>query len=969
MPLNSSADTPMGGHSKAELLERLEQGNITLGWGAIVAFDRAHINQILQKQYLAHMNDLSFLVPFNRRFFTDADEIEEIQLERLVLGEPRLSFESATLGDSQVTLTMNIISGSYTSTSHVPARPPLVRESFNFLEDMGYQVRMTVDLAVVHGTVDERGRVLLDLSRGLDVMCNLGSSEYSQRRIGDAVKVYLEEHPTYRKIFVLGIVDYNDYSPLAPRAFYLRTQAAPGGADIRSVNYGEGALVMFIQLTSNPEEGDLPLNDRGFPYLIPNDLENGQPKYSGSVVVEKRLIPFVGEGELDLLKHLLFPNSYVFTDSEPPYTPHDLVVFGNISMTADARVVEPARVAVKGGVPTRFNVFSGTGGAPTPARWSVSSLDSPLAVGDMVGNTYTPLAPISMGFNQQVSVVTAHYSDSQGERSYSGLVVESYQSIVVSPRICTWGEGMGPVHLKASSLGNNPLAWILVGDEKGELTVLDSYNAVFTPRAELGQPVWIQTIEVKDTRTGEFTRAAVIIIVAPQSLRILPYHVPAVTASSLIQLNVANLADPSRAGWEVYGEGTISPSGVFTPPSSSETPVSVVLGETSDDAWGYAIVQLVERQREAPRWKNLTGFAIEALDTTQCYINGLQQIPLRIKIETESVTFDGVSIDIPLNDVELSTLKLVVLDSHAEVPFIEAHREGIEENERDWAVNVQRNRFRLHSPGAVKETDPARPLESRNGRTRYRYLYVQSTFEGTLEFYAAFQADDNQVWRSTKQEWVNNTIQLRGAPLPRPVTDEGPNSHYDFTRVRAHTGQGHETPDDPFSYLLDSIDYWKFDYRRQGIYPVGMATLKVLGNASTLQYESEQLDETFASYTGYGFYPQPFGREDSPPTGLVFDAYFRALCNTLNYEGPSSAFVEQHRPSPGQLIVSLHRVADMPYWHDSMATDPLMRYRERLNSPVRFLLRDEEGNRHRFDVSFDIPSREDSRNRLLLNFQ
>ena len=151
--------------------------------------------------------------------------------------------------------------------------------------------------------------------------------------------------------------------------------------------------------------------------------------------------------------------------------------------------------------------------------------------------------------------------------------------------------------------------------------------------------------------------------------------------------------------------------------------------------------------------------------------------------------------------------------------------------------------------------------------------------------------------------------------------------------------------------------------------PVGISTLKVLGNASTLQYESEQLDEVFASYTGYGFYPQPFGRNNNPPAGLVFDAYFKALCHTESYKGPLSSFVEEFKPSPGELIVSLHRVADMPYWHDSMTENPLMHYRDRLDKPVKFLLRDEEGNTHRINVSFDIPTTEGSRNRLVVNFQ
>lgn len=978
MSVKHSNTAALPGLSKAQLLERLKSGNITLGWGAVVAFNRRRINQILQKQYLANFTELRFLLPFNRSFFTDTDKTEEIQLKELILGEPSLSFETAMLGNSEATLTMNIISGSYTSIAHAPAKPSMVRESFKIREDMGYRVRMSVELVAVQDTVGERGRVSLDLSKGHNVTCNLGATDYSSNTIGEQLKVYLQEHPAYRKIFVLGGVDYNDYGPLAPRSFALRTQAAPGAADPQALNHGDGALVVFIQLTSNPERGTLPVNDEDFVYLIPNDTENEQPSYSAAVVVEKRLIPLADPSNLAVIKHILFPGGYTIACDDSPDTPHDLVVFGKVSLAPGAKVVEPAIVMVKAGQPEPFTVISGTDVASAPDRWSASNLDRPLSVGQMEADgTYRPQEASSMRREQQVSVITAHYSDAHGDLGYSALAVEYAQSLAISPLIYTWGEGMEPVKLKASSLKGNSLDWKLVGDVRGTLEVLDNHNALFSPDPQKGQPVWIQTIEVTDSVSGEVTRAAVIIFVAAQSLQVLPHYVPTVTAGNPVRFEIKDLDDPAKSKWAVYGEGSISAEGLFTPPDSPMTPVCVVLGEISESHWGYAIVELSGRQLnpQAQRdlhWIELAEFAIEGLDGAQCYTNGMQQIPLRVKIKTKPVCPDPENqnecYDIPLSDVELSSLELVREVTNAEVPFIEAGQEGLEGTEIPWAVNVLRNRFKLYSATTVNEYEQDPPPLA-DGLTKYRELFMHCAEQGSVVFYAQFTDAYGQVRRSTDLEWPNNKITLKGIPPPTPDRGLGGEGHYDFIRERVFNGQGEEKPDDPFSYLLDSIDYWTFGYRRNGIYATRWSTLKVLGNASTLQYESEQLEETFASFTGYGFYPQPAGRTDAPPVSLVFDAYLTALWEALSYNEPSSSFEELYKPGPGELIVSMHRVADLPYWHDSMAPELLIGFRERLDGPVRFELRDEEGNLHRFDVGFEVSTREDSRNQLIVNFQ
>lgn len=83
----------------------------------------------------------------------------------------------------------------------------------------------------------------------------------------------------------------------------------------------------------------------------------------------------------------------------------------------------------------------------------------------------------------------------------------------------------------------------------------------------------------------------------------------------------------------------------------------------------------------------------------------------------------------------------------------------------------------------------------------------------------------------------------------------------DCERV-AQDPNGHDEPNDPsnpnrdvFSYYLWSTDYWRLSYRRLGSYPVRFSTLHIEKNISTIQWESELLDETFFSYTCYAFNP------------------------------------------------------------------------------------------------------------------
>ncbi|WP_341520419.1 hypothetical protein AABC73_18520 [Pseudomonas sp. G.S.17] len=354
----------------------------------------------------------------------------------------------------------------------------------------------------------------------------------------------------------------------------------------------------------------------------------------------------------------------------------------------------------------------------------------------------------------------------------------------------------------------------------------------------------------------------------------------------------------------------------------------------------------------------------------QGYANGFQQIPIVITLETKTIEVDGQQLHVPVSDVELSTLRLVEKFSDGHVRFIDDLQEGIEYgSDLPYAAHTRPNRFSLYSATlAGKNARHALPAPKNNG-TRYRELYVHMAVEGSKTFYAEFQADDGTTWRSNGAN-IGGEGELTVHGVKPPVLNA---AHYELVRDRAFNGVGNDGPPenpDPFSFYLDSIDYWHLSYMRLGTYPVLFATLKIESNTSTVQWESEYCEETFFSYTGYAFYPAPFRANNAPPDGLSFDIYYRALLGVLSLDDVDRDFVLNKEPSPGQLIVSLHRAPDMTYWHDGMAGgDEQKMFRRILDRPVIFVLLDEEGNRHRVQIGFDAPTIDDSRNRLMLNLQ
>lgn len=279
-------------YSLAALTNRMKGKSVTLGWDAVVFMNRAKVNSLLEQQYITRFNKDSFL----KRIFGTAkmvpDNSEYLEMSGLILSHPRLSFEKATLRNSRATATMDIVSGTVSyvlkGTNQVPGA---ILYSYVVSAHQGYTLTMDIDLAESHGTVNEQGRVIVDIGDGYNARCNLVGEEKAQELLGDFFKaLFLEQKPEDR-LYELGMLDLRDVDLLAPRSFLIRTMATDEGRNRASDDYGEGAVVLLVRAKGSQNEGDDPGED-ALDYLIPDDRHptTGKALYSGSLVLASRVV-------------------------------------------------------------------------------------------------------------------------------------------------------------------------------------------------------------------------------------------------------------------------------------------------------------------------------------------------------------------------------------------------------------------------------------------------------------------------------------------------------------------------------------------------------------------------------------------------------------------------------------------------------------------------------------------------------
>ncbi|AHF68158.1 MULTISPECIES: hypothetical protein [Pseudomonas syringae group] len=279
-------------NSLNSLLQKIKGRTNTLGWGAIVSFNRTKANHLLAQQHIARFSTDSFLPAI--RGTVQLEGPETLELSGIILSAPRLSFENASLKDSRARLNMDIVGGTVTHYSNAPGSPTRALSSFNISEQHGYRLNADIELRKVVGGINKSSHVILDISKATEFTSNLIDLGASPTLIGDFFKARFDELPAEQQIYSLGLLDFNADDLLAPKDFYILTQAAPEGKNLKSDSYGDGAVVLFVRTKNNFYDGTLPTSESTFPYLIPDDKVTGEErsKYSGSLLISRQAVMY-----------------------------------------------------------------------------------------------------------------------------------------------------------------------------------------------------------------------------------------------------------------------------------------------------------------------------------------------------------------------------------------------------------------------------------------------------------------------------------------------------------------------------------------------------------------------------------------------------------------------------------------------------------------------------------------------------
>lgn len=971
----------MASHSVDDILAQLEKGAFTHGWGAVAAFSRERLNAMLAQQFTAAFSAATFLPPLSGEMPLDEDGHITLRFDNLIFGAPRLSFESSTFSTNRATFTIPLIGGDVTRIRRSPLLPDRLLATARITEGMDYVLQMEVKLRETGSSVEDAGHISISpFNEPRDPRCNLMTPGFAQTRIGQFLLEHLLDLPLQRSTYTLGLLNAGTHGPLSPTDFTVLTYAAPGAERTGAANHGDGAVLIFMKLKGwDNHEVQLPSDEASFPYLIPDDVRDGRPLYSAAILITHRLSHFVDDTQLAALSSSLLPRGYAFVEGENArHTPYDVVAFGNLDTTDELVTIEPLVISLRDGASQQFTARDGSGAVVQAAGWSSESIEKPLASGSIsAGGLYRTVDEPIMGSNVLPTVVTAHYIKDGQQRQTSALVMARFESLNVSPLACTTYPGAEePIELAASSVSGGTLRWRLLAPALGTLTDLGNGHAVYQQPADMEEELLVQRIEVLDESTNEAVEA-VVVLYKKAGLALDPpwtgaltgrgqheFQVPQSTLDDLARQHRSSIEQDAFT-WRLHGDGEISAvegRAVYTPPATlSRQPVAVVECELAIAGMtlvGFSVIELTTRLREHPTWQSLQDFRLEPMQGTQAFANGMQQIPVRVTIETAGVNIDGVIHYIPISLVEEATLRLVDRISGQDVPYVDSDAEGIEHDTGlVWATSDARNRFRPYASATLTRTPGRRGNEE---ATRRKELFIHLANPVTPEFFARFTDKKDYIWDSLGRS-EEDTISVQGMAVPTPVLED-----YTFEYTRVWNGEGDIVEDDAFSYMLESVDFWRLSYRRMGV-AIGFSSLKIEGNTSTLQYESELLDETFASFTGFAFVPIVHGgNRPTEPAGLSFDPYLTGLFNSVAHAPPDGNFWQQP-PSPGELLVSNHRAADLPYWYDGMSQgDALRNYRSILDRPVRYVLRDEDGNRHSLQIGYADTSIPGSRNQLIL---
>lgn len=925
-----------------KVLERMRQGSVTSGWGAVAVYSRERLNRLLEQQYNQRLSENRFLAPFSVDLTSNAPQRSHLALHALQFGTPRLEFTNASLTDSKARLTMNIVAGTCTTTDYATAK---LLSSFTITESMGYQVTMDVDLQQVTGQVDRRGRVTLDLSRSAQLMCNLLAEQPALNQgLSAQLQTWFNALPAHVGTFELGMVDFDGYHPLTPTRFIIRTQAAPGAKVLGSLNAGDGAVLVFMRLRANRADGVAP--GRDFPYLIPDG------NYSATLVLNEQLVRQADNDRLDVLSRLLFPATHAFQERSRE-TPHDLAVFGNIDPLISTMSIVPNNPAISAGQQVQLRMVDGRGDTVAASNWKVLGLHShsPASAGSIdAAGLYTAPSREQLDRDTQVVVVSATYQQGNDTYSASARLLVSFEAMEITPRVASRQAGTRQIDLAAWSSGQGPVDWTLLGTPVGELATTGDGTAVFVPQwREDGHSVSVQEVQASN---GEQGISSLVLLNGQSLLDLEPAYVPHVAKAGSTQLTPpTNLLPDAQHHWRVLsGPGTVDQQGLFSAAAQDKTQSSVVACELIQNgviyADGYSVLKQSEQQQEQS-WKTLQKFTIKVRGGADrgmrgsLYANGYQQLTVDIEV----VTVEVGGKNYPLSVTEVASLGLYYQRSRQKVASLSEDQVGIEAGDpMHWATRLTRNRFDL---AVTQGMAPA----SEEERTVRQTFYLHSLLSEVETFYVGFQADSGEWFYSNQMSGAEfGTISVSGLAVPHAQ-----DADYTFQRRRVEGGgSGNDELDDDFDFHLRTVDYWALKYNHSKFVSCRFIPGDDgLDGQSMMRWESDHFQEIMCSFSGYIFQDalRPQVQTVQFDVGVT-DLLSSAQANYLAKPVDQSAF------EPGALVITNHRYDDIEHVEEDD------KRRKALPYDLTVELRDTRGNPHYRKITYRDRTTVGDRNRM-----
>ena len=279
-----------------DLLQELSKARKNFGYPIIVAFDKKTANHVLKQEFIERYSGGLFLDPMNSEVDLEAG-VSYHQLNDFCLDEPRLSFENADLSGSKAALMMRTVRGKQIQLSQpVGSTRRRVTRLAEATPVNGPSLVFDIELKNTFGEISDEGRVYFQFIAGENYKFYGGVTQFEIDKLGQHFKQYFEgisgEPEKRNRIeYTLGQIAYSEDSDLKPTRFAIRTHGAPGTKLYNTKSFGDGAVVLFIEL-ENFDSGDAvpPDENKKLPYLLPD-------KFSSAVMVNQTL----------LLQNIIFP--------------------------------------------------------------------------------------------------------------------------------------------------------------------------------------------------------------------------------------------------------------------------------------------------------------------------------------------------------------------------------------------------------------------------------------------------------------------------------------------------------------------------------------------------------------------------------------------------------------------------------------------------------------------------------------